>query len=148
IPQRDSLWAALAEAPDIYRRYRDPWERGAHGVDLTAVRSLATNAWGKGRLAAGELLTGPMCWATLDYRSIDCGDVHGQIRLLVSREGTAHGLCLWFDTTLLEGVGLSNAPGAQPLNYGHAVFPLSETVYVCPGDVADVAIRADLVGED
>ena len=148
IPQQDRLWAALAEAPGLYQRYLDPWSDGAHGVDLKAGRRLATNTWRKGRVAAGELLTAPACWATLDYRSIQRSEVYGEIRSPVLREGTAHGLCVWFEAVLVEGVELSNAPGAPELIYGQAFFPLAEPTPVCVGDAVEIDIRADLVAED
>ncbi len=64
------------------------------------------------------------------------------------REGVAHGISVWFDTSLIEGVSFSNAPGQPELIYGSAFFPLAEPVTISPGDTISVALRADLVGDD
>jgi protein arginine N-methyltransferase 1 len=67
----------------------------------------------------------------------------------VTRGGTGHGLGVWFDCELCEGVGYSNAPGAGlPLIYGNAFFPWPTAVALDTGDVAKIRIRADLSGED
>lgn len=55
-------------------------------------------------------------------------------RTLAIRAGTAHGICVWFDTTLVEGVQFSNPPSAPALVYGHAFFPGPEPVALEDGD--------------
>jgi protein arginine N-methyltransferase 1 len=59
-----------------------------------------------------------------------------------------HGLLLWFDTTLIEGVGFSNAPGQPELIYGQGFFPWVHPVSLAAGDAVEVTLRADLVGAD
>jgi len=66
----------------------------------------------------------------------------------VTRRGVGHGLALWFDADLAPGVAFSNAPGQPPLIYGQAFFPWPEPVALSKGDLVDVRLGADLVGED
>jgi protein arginine N-methyltransferase 1 len=66
----------------------------------------------------------------------------------MERVGTGHGLSVWFDTTLAEGVGFSNKPGEPELIYGTAFFPWIEPVSLATGDRIEVTLHADLVGED
>jgi protein arginine N-methyltransferase 1 len=66
----------------------------------------------------------------------------------VTRDGTAHGLAVWFDAVLTDGVGFSNAPGAPELIYGQAHFPWPEAVPLREGDEVECHLRADLVGGD
>ena len=51
IPQRDTIWAALVEANEIYStHYEDPWRRSNDGFDLEAARQRAVNAVGRHHL--------------------------------------------------------------------------------------------------
>ena len=148
IPRRDLLWAAIVEAPEIYKNYAAPWEDNSYGLSLISGRRFATNSWAKARIKPEQLLVEPECLATLDYTSLDSHDINAEVKWIASREGLAHGLSIWFDCELIEGVSLSNKPGAPELIYGSAFFPLSETVAVSPGDRICVTLRADLVGDD
>jgi protein arginine N-methyltransferase 1 len=148
IPQRDTLWAAIVEAPNLYKNYSSPWEDNLYDLNLLSGRRLAINTWGKGRLKPEQLLGEPICWATLDYSSIDRHNFNSQIILPASREGTLHGISLWFDTTLFEGSGFSNSPGAPELIYGQAFFPLLQPVDLISDDNVSVTMQANLVGED
>ena len=78
---------------------------------------------------------------------IEDPNFRSQVRLTASRAGTGHGLCVWFDATLAEGIGFSNAPGEPELIYGSAFFPWPQPVTVEAGDEIDVILRADLVGD-
>src|SRR5262249_7463053 len=123
IPQTDTLWAAVAEAPESYKPYNDPWSCNPYGLDMTAGRAIVTNSWSKRRIKPEQLLAEPKQWVTLDYRTVIQPNVRGDIRFTATRAGTAHGLGLWFDTTLVEGVGFSNSPAIPELIYGNAFLP-------------------------
>jgi protein arginine N-methyltransferase 1 len=148
IPCRDTLWAAVVEAPDLYSRHVTPWGGNTYGLDLEASCRLLTNTWQKGRVTPGQLLTPPQCWAELDYTTVESPDKTGSLTGTVGRPGTGHGLIVWFDTTLAEGVALSNAPGAPELIYGQAFFPWSHPIRLAAGDTLSATLRANLVGED
>jgi type I protein arginine methyltransferase len=148
IPREDRLWMAVVEAPTLYEPYQKPWRENAHALDLTAGVSVVTNTWSKGRVTPDQLLSASVCWAVLDYAKLQETDIHGDAGLRVTREGTAHGLAIWFDSKLAAGVSLSNAPGAPPLIYGQAFFPFSEPVTVAHGDTVHPTMSANLVGED
>jgi protein arginine N-methyltransferase 1 len=84
----------------------------------------------------------------MDYYSIEQPDVAGELTWTAERPVTAHGLVVWFDTELAEGIGFSNAPGQPELIYGQAFFPLQEPVALSEGDGVSVTLRADLVDDD
>src|SRR5689334_13511753 len=92
IPRRDTLWAALVEAPEQYEKIVGPWRNRLFDVDLSAGLTRITNSWRKTRLKAEELLTEPVCWTTLDYSTVDSPDVDVKISLRAEREGVAHGV--------------------------------------------------------
>ena len=148
IAQSDSLWAVLVNAAEIYDEFTTPWTSKAHDIDLRAARHLVLNTWHKKHLASDELLVEPKCWANLDYTTIEKTNVHADINWTVEQTGTAHGLRIWFDTILAEGVGFSNAPTVAQTIYGSAFFPLLQPVALEAGDQVFVGIHADLMGYD
>ena len=148
IPRRDTLWAALVEAPEQYEKIVRPWRDRLFDVDLSAGLSKITNSWRKTRLKAEELLTEPACWTTLDYREVSSADVCAEISSRVERNATAHGIAVWFDAELAEGIAFTNRPGAAELIYGHAFFPFPQPVNASEGEHVSVRLRADLVQDD
>ncbi len=148
IPQSDSLWLAVAELPEKYDKITRPWSSEQSGWQMQAARRLVTNHWYGCQVSPEHLLTQPACWATLDYISLETPHCEAQARVRASRRGTAHGLCAWFDSVLVPGVYMSNAPEKEELIYGRAFFPFPQPVGVDRGDEISVLIRARLVGND
>ncbi len=111
-------------------------------------RRLVVNTYSKQRFIQDQLLTLPITSATLDYALRNDPNVAAQLQWTPIRSGTAHGLCLWFDTELCEGVGFSNAPGGPELIYGHAFFPFNQPIVVESDDLITVALDARLLGDD
>jgi len=84
----------------------------------------------------------------LSYNTIENPDVKGEITWTVARSGTGHGLSIWFDATLAEGIGFYNGPGMPELIYSMAFFPWSRPVPLTAGDQISVTLGANLVNED
>jgi type I protein arginine methyltransferase len=145
IPRRDTVYAAVVEAPEVYERYA-PLE--VDGIVLDAGRSVTSNLWTRAHLPASALLTGAARWAGIDYRTVVDASLRGSLRWSAARRGVAHGLCLWFDAELMEGIGYSGAPGGPELVYGHGFFPFPDPVPLHAGDTVEVELRADLVNGD
>ena len=148
IPRRDTLWAALVEAPEQYEEIVGPWRNRLYDVDLSAGVSKITNTWRKTRFKAAELLTEATRWATLDYHKIESADMRAQISLRVERPGVAHGIAVWFDAELADEIGFSNRPGAPELIYGNGFYPFPQPVEVREGERVEVKLRADMVQDD
>ena len=146
IPMRDVLYGSMIESPELYARYQEPWLKNEFGLNLTAAHPMAVNSWKKARINPQQLLTAPQVWCTLDYRTIDAPDVKGELSWTVQRAGVAHGLGLWFDAELADGIGFSNAPGEPDLVYGQAFFPLQHEVALEIGDRLSIVLSANLVG--
>jgi protein arginine N-methyltransferase 1 len=117
-------------------------------VDLSVGLSRITNSWRKTRIKGEELLTEAAYWATLDYCKVDSPDVDAKISWRVARSGVAHGVAVWFDADLADGIGFSNRPGAPELIYGNGFFPFPHAVDVREGERVEVNLRADLVKDD
>jgi protein arginine N-methyltransferase 1 len=148
IPQRETLWAAVAEAPEEYRRISVLGRNSVHGIDLGVLRSRLLNTWCKTRLESDRLLVAPRPWASLDYATVEELSARGELAWTVERQGTGHGLLLWFDTTLVEGIRLCTGPGQAKFYWGQGFFPWVHPVPLAAGDLVEVALRADLVGSD
>ncbi|HET9479872.1 MAG TPA: class I SAM-dependent methyltransferase [Pyrinomonadaceae bacterium] len=148
IPRRDVLWAAPVEARERYEEIVRPWQHDRFNLDLSAGLTRITNAWRKTRIKPDELLSQPVCWATLDYHTVDTPDVQAEISWRAVRSGIAYGFALWFDTELVDGVGFSNHPSAPELIYGNGFFPFPRPVEVSEGERIAVSLRADLVQDD
>jgi PRMT5 arginine-N-methyltransferase/ribosomal protein L11 methyltransferase PrmA len=144
IPERDSLWAAIVDAPEQYRELVGPWEQTDYGIDLTAARSLVTNSWIRTRLKPEHLLVDPVCFHTLNYYEVEDADFAAEISFRVNKSGMARGLGAWFDSELFEGITFSNNPGADQLIYGNGLFFFPYPVEVSTGDRIEVKFMAHL----
>jgi len=145
IPQEDTLWAAIVEAPKRYEELVGPWEDNPLGQDLGPARQLAVNNIEKVSVNPGQLLTAHRLWTTVDYASVENQDVRGELEWTVERAGTGHGIVVWFDTDLAEGVGFSNAPGAPETVYGSLFFPWTQPATLAQGQTVCVSLAAKLV---
>jgi SAM-dependent methyltransferase len=153
IPQRDTAWAAVVEAPELYARHTGPWNDNGFDIDMDAARRIVVNTWHKGRVTNDQLLAEPQRWATLDYASVQDPDVRARASWIVTRPGTGHGLAAGFDRVVSEGVHLSNAPDARddirPESiYGTIFFPWLAPVRLAAGDLVHVDLEARLIGQD
>ena len=148
IPDRDTVWVACVEALGLFRDIETPWSNNEYGLDMQAGRRLVSNSSRKVHLKREQLLTEPQRWATLDYWTVETSDLVSEVTLRPTRAGTAHGLCVWFDSTLARGIQFSNAPGTPTVMYGQAYFPWLEPVQLIAGDTVTVALGANLVGDD
>jgi protein arginine N-methyltransferase 1 len=148
IAREDRIWAAVVEAPEDYGKIVDPWDRNNLGQDLTVARSKVLNEFRKARVKPEQLLTVPQLWATLDYATIESPDVRGTLQWTVERNGTGHGILVWFDMELAEGVGFSNGPEAPEAIYGAAFFPWIDPVPLAAGQNVSVDLEAKLLEKD
>ena len=148
IPRRDILWAAVVESADRYEELAGPWEQNTFDLDLSAGTRRVTNTWRKTRIEPEELLVEPVCWTTIDYYEVNSSDIRAEISWRVARNGTAHGVALWFDADLAAGIGFSNHPKDPELIYGKGLFPFSAPVEVTEGERITVRLTAKFLEDD
>lgn len=151
IPQKDIMVAALAESPDAYAVHDQPWaSQGAspwEGIDLTPARRLTVNGMKKRMIEPKELISEPAMVVSIDYETVATTDFEATIELRATRNGTAHGFALWFDTRLAHGIGFSNAPGSPPAIYGRSFVPFEWPVEVRQDDSIVVDLGARFVSD-
>jgi protein arginine N-methyltransferase 1 len=148
IPQQDTLKAAMIDASDFYSKLVSPWLQSTPDLNLAPSLSLLLNGSYSSHFNSDQLMTEPQTWATLDYSAGAKASASADLNFTVARAGTAHGLCLWFETELLDGIGFSSGPGPRKLIYGQVFLPWLEPVLVVEGQAIEVTLQADLVGSD
>src|SRR5262245_15439840 len=148
IPQQDTIYVAVVESPANYESHFSGWLNDGDGLPFAAARRLCANSTGKLNLKESELLSRPAEWTTLDYRTVAAVNHERDVTLEVTRNGTGHGLALWFESVLVEGVELSNRPGRPQLVYGQLFLPWPEPVALHAGAAVQVYLRARLIGTD
>jgi protein arginine N-methyltransferase 1 len=148
IPRQDSLWAAIVNAPELYRRHTQPWDENPFGFDMQSGSSYRVHTWSKGRVLPRQLLVEPQSWALLDYTVRVNPNVNGALNWSVKKKDLAHGLLIWFDSVLADGISLSNSPHQPELIYGSAFFPWIKPVRLEPEDTVSVSLNGNLIGDD
>ncbi len=146
IPAVDSLWGALARRPTLYEQRRESTGQDVLGVNMLPARRFVMNTVWRGRLRADDVLVEPQCWGTLEYQTLRQTDVRGTMTWPIDRPLCSHGLAMWFDSVLCDGIGYSNAPGRADSVYGHALMPFEEPLDLRPGDTVTVDLSARLIG--
>ena len=148
IPRRDRLWAAIVDAPEVYADHVTPWRDCTHGLALEPAEQMLANTWSRIRLAPALCLSDSQCLATLDYHELADPDLDIDSVWDARRAGTGHGLCVWFDSELIDGIGFSNAPEQPGAVHGQAFFPFATPVTLSEGESISVRLQANLVGDD
>jgi protein arginine N-methyltransferase 1 len=148
IPQCDTLKAAVIDAGEFYSRLTSPWQESVPGLDLSPSLLPILNQSYSSTFNKDQLLTRPQNWALLDYTVGAPVRVAAELDFCAARDGTAHGVCLWFETTLFLEIGYSSGPGAARTVYGQLFLPWLEPVAVEKGQKIQLGLHADLVGQD
>jgi len=147
IPLSDALFAAVVHAPSQHALIGKAWNGDAYGLDLGIAREQVANTYWKASFKPDQVVAGPVACGTLDYSVLRNSDWACEVTFVAEGAAEAHGFGLWFDATLVEGIGFSNAPSASQLIYGQAYFPWPAAVPVSRGDRIELGLRADLVGD-
>lgn len=151
IPKKDTIWVSLVEAAGLYKELTTPWD-DPYGLCMKQAQQIMLNDWseeGTDTFNERSLLMDPQIWAVIDYASIESPNV-GPINLVqeATRDGIAHGLLLWFDGEISDGITIFNGPQAEKVAkvYGCGFFPLLEPVAIVRGDSISLDIGAELIG--
>lgn len=148
IPGRDILRVAVIDAAEYYSRLTSPWGPYESGFDLSPSLPLILNACYTTHFKADQLLTESADWCVLDYISGAAANTAADLCFTVIRAGVAHGICVWFETELAQGIGFSTEPSDKRSVYGQRFFPWPHAVTVEAGQDIQVCLQADLVGDD
>jgi protein arginine N-methyltransferase 1 len=147
VPAADRMFVGIVSVPELFEQRRAPWTNDVYGLSLGAALRFVDNSWQKYRAQADMLLSAPSEWARLDYHRVDDPRVRGAGTQRIEKDGVAHGLLVWFDAELCDGVGFSNRPGVPKAIYGQAFFPWPAPVSLRCDDCVDFELRADPSGD-
>lgn len=149
IPARDRLMVAVTESDPFAKRLARGWESfDRYGFKASAAKASILNSVYSDSAEsqhASDVLTTEACWGTVDYATYDGAALEGVVELEVRRPGVAHGLALWFDATIVDGIGYTTAPG-NSLVYARMFLPLEKPVDLDEHDRVKVTVRADARG--
>jgi protein arginine N-methyltransferase 1 len=148
IPERDTLKAALIDAADYYSSLLGPWQKSVCDLDLSSSLPFVLNDYYGAHFKPEQLLTEPQTFFVLDYATGATHSAAAELTFTATRTGTAHGICLWFETRLFTKIGFSAGPGATNSVYAQAFFPWLQPVPLQPGQKIHVKLRASLVGSN
>lgn len=140
VPQRELLYATIVEDAEKYDSRLGFWERPFHGFDMRAAKPYAADFLFKFRFQPEQALTDYAHYFTLDYAQVTTPDVVASFTLTARRAGTGHGIHLWFDSDLADGIGFSNAPGSPRTIFGGTFLPWREPVALTAGDQVAVSL--------
>lgn len=148
-PFKDELCLALVSDAELFERKVEPWAAEPYGLSLKRLRALSGNCWYRASIPAESIVSDSQQWATIEYQSIESGDVSGDASLSVARPALVHGFALWFNASIAEGIGFSCAPDQPRENpvYGCSFFPFQEPQQMGPTDTAQIHLKAKLVGD-
>ncbi len=148
IPRRDTIYAAILETPDYYKRVASPWKDSERGLELAPALPMVLNSVYKVRSQSSQLMTEPQRWCELDYTAHVNTRASAKLQFRATRSGTAHGITAWFQTQLFEEIGFSSGPGTMGTVYGQGFLPWLEPVALEAGEEIEVDLHADPVSGD
>ena len=148
IPRRDFLKAAIVDASEYYSHLTSPWRASPSGIDLSHTLSLVLNDGYTTYFKPDQLLTDSGCWCILDYQAGARANAAGDLSLRAVRAGTAHGICVWFETELADDIGFSSGPSDKRGVYGQRFLPWPQAISVEADQKIHVSLHADLVGSE
>lgn len=142
LPMRDTVRVALVNSANAHRSSRYPWLSNRYGLDLSGVHSFAVNKQSSVALGLKSMVSEAATLAVLDYRTITETNVDTTLELVATHDRTAHGLLMWFDAEIAEGLSFSTGPGQPRMVYGQMFFPLTHAVKMKRGDRLVLRMRA------
>lgn len=142
IPHRDTMWVALAEAPELYEQSILSLTAEFFSLNLSPLRRFLVNSFEVGRFERDQLLAEPQVWGVVDYQNIVSMDFESEVNFRIERRGVAHGVSLWFEAELAPEVGYTNAPFAPKTVHGTPFLFFESPLELENGDLVQVRLKA------
>jgi type I protein arginine methyltransferase len=148
IPRRDVLKAALVEAHQFYSELTTPWRKSVQKGEFSLPLKMILNTPHGSRVKLEELMSLQMDFCSLDYALNPTVNASAKLSFSANRNGTAHGIVLWFETELCDGIAFSSGPESPVTIYGQLFLPWLAPVSLCEGQKVSVELQANLIGKD
>jgi protein arginine N-methyltransferase 1 len=140
IPVRDTMWAGVVNAAAFHAKIAPPTDR-IYGLDMRPAWNMAANICSNKSFT--ELVTTPQLLGVLEFSEIEDPNFRTKVTCVAKGSGTGHGISMWFERTLAEGIAFSTKPGEPEMVYGRLFLPWPEPVDLQEGDTVDLDLRAD-----
>ncbi len=148
-PKKDKLFAALVSLPDWHERVSAPWKLDEH--DWNPFLENQQQAPQKiSQLMPENLLCDAGQWGDINYqdqRQLANRSWGGQFTRQITQNETAHGIVVWFDATVADGITYSTKPSDHRPTYGRLLFPIGEPVAVTVGQEITISIKNFRMGD-
>lgn len=148
VPEKDTLFAAIVESGEFYRKITSPWCSAIRELDLSVALPYRLNEVHPFEVTREQLLAEPQAWWVIDYGGAPSTRASGTVRFQSARSATAHGIAIWFDTQLYGNIGFSSGPGTAKTVYGQTFLPFPQPIPMSTGQEVQVELHADLIGSD
>lgn len=145
IPRSARLFCAPVSSGELYAQIVEPW-RSVAGVDLSPAETMALNTPHALKVEPHHLAAEPLCWAELDYATIDSPNVNGAVEWRMSALQAVHGVALWFESVLHDGITHSSGPWSPASVHATMVLPLLAPLELRAGEQLRFTIELALSG--
>lgn len=142
IPSGVAIALAPVAYPHGYAKNVAWWSEPRYGFDFSPVRTFAANYVYGIELGESNLLAEPVIGDEVHLLTIESTEVSYRATFTIRRDDVMHGFGGWFHATLMDGITLSNEPPLETPNWGHAFFPLEESVNVEEGMTVELELES------
>src|SRR5260370_40822894 len=114
-------------------------------MDFSSALSLVLHGSYPSQFKPEQLPTEARSWCVLDYMVGASQQATAELHFLLARPATIHGVCVWFETQLFDGIGYSSGPDGASTIYGQVFLPWLEPVLVVAGEGVGGTLHARLI---
>lgn len=140
IPNRVVLDAVPIESPELHAKHVAWWSEPRYGFDFSPLRVFASNVIFTAEIGPSMHLATPAPVIDVDLTTVSDVHVSGRASFEVSRDGIVHAFAGWFDSTLVDGITLSNhTPSAA--HWNQVVLPLEDPIAVTRGTPIELELQ-------
>jgi protein arginine N-methyltransferase 1 len=144
IPRSIRLFAAPVCCPHTYRALT-PWpDDSVYGLELGRLSSEVLNRTHAASWGTDVLLGEPVALARVDPLALDPFGLDREVGWAATKSGELHGIGLWMDLELADGVLYSNAPSGRSGGWSQQLLPFVEPLDIQAGE--EVVARVMTLG--
>ena len=142
VPQRVGVSIVPVELDYEYDKHVGFFAEQRYGLDLSPLRLFASSAIHFAHIRSNAYLDDPSEVLSIDLLRDDGRNLAGRAAFHATRDAQMHGFGVFFSTTLVEGIELSNRV-AHSTSWSQAFLPLEYPVQIRRGATIDVELQTD-----
>jgi SAM-dependent methyltransferase len=140
LPAKDIIYGSLVFDERLYNKIVHPWESQKFNLDMKAARRQAVNNPRSAIILPPQLLATPFQLTTITYKEISSPNINSLLKFKLKKKQKAHGLGLWFETTIYKKIGFSTSPNAPQTIYQQMFFPFPHPIDLLPFDTVTITM--------